>query len=215
MGKATAAATVKKAKTAMVDSQIGAVQRCPSALLEAEERLKKHRKNIEAHRKKYADKKATAIRGHRKKRVVGAAQAKMTEAEGEAAATDYMAQHHPEYELVAGFAPGTGFDQVYVRRDAAEKIVEYLIVEAKGPNATLSTESAKGAQMTKEWVKNSALELAASDDPYAKRLGQNVYDAIMDGPPPQVRGKVLAVPERGKAAEEIPCPPPKRGKYNE
>ncbi len=214
MGKKKAVGTIQKAKTTMVDSQIGSVEPCESASLRAKDRLKKHKEDIEAHREKYIDERDKAIKGHRKKSIVGAAKAKITEATGEEAATKYMRKNHPEYELVSGFVPGTGFDQVYVKRDKNGKIEEYLIVEAKGPGAKLLKTKKKGLQMSKQWVLKNAQELRASKDPYDSQLGENIYDAILDGPPPKISGKILAVAKNETEAKEIVPPPPTKGKYN-
>ena len=47
-----------------------------------------------------------------------------------------------------GFKPGTGFDQVYVKKNPDGSVAEYVIVEAKGLGATLSKNAKKGEQMS-------------------------------------------------------------------
>src|SRR5262249_50227362 len=133
--------------------------------------------------------------------------AKVTEAKGETGAARHMAQHHPEYEMASGFAPGSGYDQVYVRRDSSGKVTEYMIVEAKGAGAGLSTDAKKGPQMSQQWVKNSADEMAKTGNPTAKEKKKG----IKNGPPAGGRGKVNQTQPDG-STREVPCP--NGGVYN-
>lgn len=118
-----------------------------------------------------------------------------------------MRQNHPGYEMVSGFAPGTGYDQVYVKRNAAGEVTEYMVVEAKGPGAELSTKAKKGPQMSQKWVKNSADEWAKSGNPVAK----DIQKAMKNGPPPKVRGMVVQSQPDGSTRE---LPVPDGGIYN-
>jgi hypothetical protein len=105
--------------------------------------------------------------------IVGAAKArsshlaKVTEGTGETAATAFVAKNYPGFQLVHGFGAGRGIDQVWHKAGAH---AEYLLVEAKGPAASLS-----GAEMSLAWVQKKAKELGA--DPH----GQAIASAV--GPP--------------------------------
>ena len=114
-----------------------------------------------------------------------------------------------------GFKPGTGFDQVYTKYDEAGNPVESMIVEAKGPGATLSTDAAKGPQMSQQWVRNTVDEMLNSNDPATRDLGQRLQDALDDKQPP-LTGKVIQAIQGG-GAQELPLqegPIYNGGRYN-
>jgi hypothetical protein len=136
-------------------------------------------------------------------RRAGGFKAKVTEAIGEDAATKYMQTQYPDYVMDQGFSPGTGFDQVYTKYDAAGNPVETMIVEAKGPGAALATQAAKGPQMSQEWIENSVSDMVNSSDPATRALGQRMQTALDTGDPP-LTGKVIQA--TGNGAQEIPLP---------
>ncbi len=175
--------------------------------------LATHQIDIGNHRAKYEKLKQQAEQVGNK----GAAKAykaRITEAKGEKAATDFMMQNHPDYQLASGFGVDTGFDQIWVKRDPMGNFEEILIVEAKGPNQKLKKGAAKGDQMSKKWVQNTADEWVKSPtaDPETKQIAGQILQA-MNGSKPKITGKVIRATEDG-GYEEIPCPPPHGGKYN-
>jgi RHS repeat-associated protein len=147
--------------------------------------LNKHLTAIAEHKKKYEDSKTSdpvAASQH---------QAKVTEAIGERAATLHMIQSADGDELISGFKPGTGFDQVWGRKGLDGKITQYTIVEAKGPGASLSTPKNKGPQMSRKWVMETLQEMKHQNrPPDVRNLATNIIDAIDSGKP-VVRGKVI------------------------
>jgi hypothetical protein len=139
------------------------------------------------------------------------AKAQITEAKGEIAATKYMAENYPSYTLEQGWTgPGNGFDQVWRGPNG-----EIVIVEAKGPGASLATEAQKGPQMSKTWVENTAREMANSSDPGARKLGNEILEAMKnkDGKPP-VRGVVVEAAESGAPNKLPDAEVPDKGIYN-
>lgn len=168
----------------------------------ARQRLQRHLEDVDAHRAKYERIMEEAEAAGASNRQLGGYKAKITEAKGERGAALYMAENLPEHRMVRGFEEGTGFDQVY-RGDGGDGVEEILIVEAKGPGASLSTGAAKGDQMSREWVENSAREMAESSDEATKELGNEILHALENGPPPRVTGKVLEATEEGTATEVL------------
>jgi hypothetical protein len=174
-----------------------------------EEKLNDHHQAVDDHQATYERRRDEAIANDESNRTVGAHKAKITEAKGERAAADYMSENHPDADIVRGFEPGTGFDQVWVKRDADGNITEYMIVEAKGPGAKLSTNAQKGPQMSQQWVNNTANEMRRSSNAAASDLGRDIRNAIRRGPPPRVTGIGLeAVEQNGRivGAREITLP---------
>jgi hypothetical protein len=160
-------------------------------------------KDIDAYEQTYSAKE-TQARQAGENRVAGGYKAKVTEAVGERSATEYMEKNHPDFVMDQGFKPGSGFDQVYTKYDAAGNPQEMMIVEAKGPGAELSTDAAKGPQMSQQWVENTVSDMVKSDDPATKALGQKLQTALDDGEPP-VTGKVIQATGSG-GATEVPLP---------
>ncbi|ABN61832.1 hypothetical protein [Shewanella baltica] len=67
-------------------------------------------------------------------------------------------------------------------------VLEYFVVEAKGPRAKLSTGASKGDKMTDRWVENNLQAMTKSKKHKHKhknknKLGQDLLDAIEDGEP--------------------------------
>lgn len=178
----------------------------------AAERLSKHKTDLDAHQKKYEDLAADPSLG---KKQAGGHKAKVTEAKGEKAATKYVEDNLPDHEMASGFAPGTGFDQVYYKYGPDGQLEEILIVEAKGKGAKLSTGAKKGDQMSGEWVENTVTEMKASGSPETQDLAKTIDDALKspDGKP-KVKGIVLEATDDAGGAKVVPCPPPDNGAYN-
>ncbi|MFP6845137.1 MAG: hypothetical protein VB958_08005 [Thalassolituus sp.] len=171
--------------------------------------LTAHDTAVANHKKDYEIKRDQAIANGESKRTIGAYKARVTEAKGEAAASDYMTKNHPDAEMVQGFSKGSGFDQVWVKRAPDGSIEEYIIVEAKGPGAKLAIKGGKGPQMSQQWVDNTNIEMTTSKNPEISQLGKDLTDAIDYGPPPKVSGLGLEAVEKNgvvTGAKEITLP---------
>lgn len=121
----------------------------------------------------------------------GGHDAGVTEAIGERALTAHMINNEPDAVMVKGFEQGSGFDQVWVKKDGDGNVTEYIVGEAKGPGQDLSTDAKKGPQMSDSWVHQSADDMSQSKDPQTAALGSDMKKALTDGPPPQVTGRVV------------------------
>ena len=177
--------------------------------------LDKHNKDVDAHQKAYETKRDNAIANGESNRTVGAYKAKVTEAKGERAASEYMTKNHPDAEMVRGFETGPGFDQVYVKRAADGSIEEYIIVEAKGPGAKLGTKAKKGKQMSKKWVGNTVKSMEKATDSNTADLGSSLKDAIDFGPLPKVSGMgIEAVETNGVVTGVKPISLPDGNSFN-
>lgn len=109
-------------------------------------------------------------------------QQRITEVTGEIAATQTMLTH-PRYQgmsLLLGFAAGTGVDQIWVRRDASGNITEILVVEAKGPGASIARRQ-KGMQMGARWLATTANQMVTGSNPI---VGMVLHEAMRTGRPP-------------------------------
>jgi hypothetical protein len=159
-------------------------------------KLREHLQAIQAHREKYEKR-------LQEEPDVSAHKGKITEAKGEHEATLLMIQRYPDYEIIWDFAAGTGIDQLWYNKSTDT----YIMVEAKGPGATLSTGAAKGDQMTLEWVRNSLTEVknSKSSNDEDRQRAEKMLNAMDNGPSPQVLGRVIEAKEDG-GAEEKPCP---------
>ncbi len=118
---------------------------------------------------------------------------KVTETSGEIAATHAL-MGDPRFHgmtLLRGFEAGTGFDQVWVRKQNGI-IVDILIVEAKGHRATLG-DPQKGKQMSPAWIMNTVREMLMRGDDGTATL---ILEAIRTGYPP-IRGVVIQADEHG------------------
>lgn len=85
----------------------------------------------------------------------------------------------PPAKMEMGFGPVPWVDQIWAKRDENGKVIEYFVVEAKGPGAKLLTGAKKGEQMTDLWVKKS-LESTENSEKYKEKnqLGEDILDAI-------------------------------------
>ncbi len=116
-------------------------------------------------------------------RLTAGLQQKVTETTGEIAATRAV-MAEPEFngmQLLRGFEAGTGFDQVWVRRDNNGEVTEILIVEAKGPGAAIQQTRTKGRQMSAEWIAKTSAEMIMRGD---DGTGTLIHNAIRSGRPP-------------------------------
>lgn len=174
--------------------------------------LRIHLDAIAAHQQKYKDRIAEALRLRALGNAAGmtavpAHKAKVTEAKGEHETTLLVVQDYAsgngDYELKSGFSAGVGIDQIWY--SASED--SFMLVEAKGPGATLSTAAAKGDQMSKQWVRNSLDSIVNSPTTSSteKADAKRMLHAMDNGPPPKVIGRVVeALP--GGGAVERGCP---------
>lgn len=109
--------------------------------------------------------------------------AKVTEAVGEAAAAMAVlddAQFN-NYELVWGFDThsGTGIDQIWSDNGAHHR--NYLIVEAKGPNAALADNAFTPQgynQMERQWIIDRLQSMLGSTNPQAPPLARRMFDDL-------------------------------------
>lgn len=120
-------------------------------------------------------------------------ESKVNEMRGERATTGYILDNYKGYELALGYAAGTGFDQVWVKRSGG-KIVDILVVESKYGTSRLQDTDTKGMQMSKKWVKATAEEGSTATH-------QEIRDALKNKNPP-VRGVVIRVDTSGVASED-------------
>ena len=165
--------------------------------------LKKQLDAISVHEQKYQAR-------QKKEPDVFAHKAKITEAKGERAATLLMIKEYVaakgkgNYQILWTFTAGTGIDQLWY---AGPPFDAYVIVEAKGPGATLSTSAAKGDQMSKMWVRKCLEQVTLSQKSNSADIKHalRMLGAMHKGPPPEVFGKVIeAKPDGG--AKEVYCP---------
>ena len=145
--------------------------------------LEKHTKAVEEYKKYYEKRLKDSIAAGDSARRQGAFKAKITEAKGELGASMYMEKEFsdppPPATMEMGFGPGPGVDQVWAKRDENGKVIEYFVVEAKGPGAKLTTGAKKGDQMTERWVDNSLQSMKNSKKYNDKnKLGKNILKAI-------------------------------------
>ena len=185
------------------------IKKRPDNLLLAE-----HVKAILAHKAKYKARlkaaKAKLKRGDASEQhAMPAHKAKVTEAKGEYEATVLMidkyvkAKGGADYQILWTFSAGTGIDQLWYSKAADT----FIVVEAKGPGATLSTNAAKGDQMSKQWVRACLNEVnnSKNSDAAAKKVAKRMLNAMDNGPPPKILGRVIeALP--GGGAKEVGCP---------
>ena len=122
-----------------------------------------------------------------------AIKASKTEVIGEVNATNSIIKQMSTWQLVYGFAKGVGYDQVWKKPDGTT-----CIVEAKGPGAVLGHSAAKGKQMSKTWVVQTAESMAKSSDLTKKNVGTNILTNIKAAG--KVEGYVITSTATGVAA---------------
>lgn len=121
---------------------------------------------------------------------------RLTEVKGELAATLEIMRHprFADFELVRGFEAGTGFDQVWVRREGGV-IREVVVVEAKGPRATVGSTGTKGKQMSAQWVARTVIEMLAAGD-----INNHQMVSAIENDQIKVLGVVATASEDGESA---------------
>ncbi|MCU8056478.1 hypothetical protein L5L78_09700 [Shewanella sp. SM34] len=154
--------------------------------------LAQHVKAVEDYAAHYQQKLDAAIKNGDSARRIGAFKAKITEAKGELAAAQYMqdtfSQPPPPAKMAMGFGPGPGLDQVWTKCAPDGTVLEYFVVEAKGPGAKLQPTKNKGFQMDNRWVENNLQAMTKSKKyQHKNKLGQDLLDAIEDGEPPTTK----------------------------
>ena len=123
-----------------------------------------------------------AISSGDSKHRVGAFKAKLIEVKGERAASAYMEEHFakpsPPAQMELGFGPGPGVDQIWAKRDSNSNVLEYFIVEAKGPGAKLQNTKNRGMQMSDQWITANLKRMKNSKKyPEKNQLGQDLLNA--------------------------------------
>ncbi len=125
----------------------------------------------------------------------------VTEVIGEIALTLKMLDTRRDMLLAAPFGKGTGFDQVWIKTDTGQldgTILEVLVGEAKGPNASLGNPK-KGAQMSLRWVAETLNEMAVSKDEDTRKLAFRLIKAASllggNSPPLKYTGRVVEAVE--------------------
>ncbi len=174
--------------------------------------LKNHYKEVEVYEQKYRTKLRESIENNDSARRQGSFKGKITEAKGERGAAMFMEKNFatppPPAEMVLGFGPGRGFDQVWLKRDSQNNISEYFIVEAKGPGAKLSKGADKGDQMTNKWINNSLKEMDKSKIAGRAELSEELFDAIERGDPKVNKLVIEAINDNGQITGGILKPLP-------
>jgi len=129
-----------------------------------------------------------------------------TEVVGEAVAMNVMLGKKG-YKLAMPVAPGhgTGVDQVWYKGTYPGAVTEWLIVEAKGPNAKLSTSFEGLVQMSKPWVVDRIKKMINSSDANKSAIATEIDTAITNGHP-EVKGLVITAKTAGTFSH-------KQGKY--
>ena len=93
---------------------------------------------------------------------------------------------------------GPGVDQIWAKRDKDGNVLEYFIVEAKGPGAKLQKTKTRGMQMDDEWIENNLNRMKKSKKyPDRNQLGQDLLDAIEDQEPDINKLVIEAIEENG------------------
>ncbi|MFH4666535.1 hypothetical protein WMQ48_17675 [Vibrio cidicii] len=90
----------------------------------------------------------------------------------------HFAKPPPPAQMELGFGPGPGVDQIWAKRDENGKVLEYFIVEAKGPGAKLQETKTKGMQMSNKWIENNLNRMKNSKKyPERNQLGEDLLNA--------------------------------------
>ncbi|QBG37697.1 hypothetical protein EMK97_03820 [Litorilituus sediminis] len=164
--------------------------------------LDKHYKNLAEYEAAYEKKLAKAIENGDSNRRIGAFKARLTEVKGERTASAYMEKHFskppPPAQMELGFGPGPGVDQVWAKRDKDGKVLEYFIVEAKGPGAKLGKTSKGFTQMDDDWIEMNLNRMKNSKKyPDRNQLGQDLLKAIKREQPKTNKLIIEAIEDNG------------------
>ncbi|OQK49255.1 hypothetical protein XM76_c20778 [Vibrio vulnificus] len=164
--------------------------------------LDKHYQSLAEYETKYQKKLDDALANGASARKIGAYKARLTEVKGERAASAYMETHFakppPPAQMELGFGPGPGVDQIWAKRDENGKVLEYFIVEAKGPGAKLQKTSKGFTQMDDEWIEMNLNRMKNSKKyPERNQLGDDLLDAIEDKNPKVNKLVIEAIEDNG------------------
>ncbi|WP_235425332.1 RHS repeat-associated core domain-containing protein [Vibrio navarrensis] len=178
--------------------------------------LEKHYQNLAEYETRYQKKLDDAIANGASARKIGAYKAKLTEVKGERAASAYMEKHFakppPPAQMELGFGPGPGVDQIWAKRDENGKVLEYFIVEAKGPGAKLQETKTKGMQMSNKWIENNLNRMKQSKKyPERNQLGKDLLKSIKFKKPKMNKLVIEAIEDNGKVTGGKLQPLPKEG----
>ncbi|HFQ5326546.1 TPA: hypothetical protein ACGUOR_002483 [Vibrio vulnificus] len=144
--------------------------------------LDKHYQSLAEYETKYQKKLDDALANGASARKIGAYKARLTEVKGERAASAYMEEHFakppPPAQMELGFGPGPGVDQIWAKRDKDGNVLEYFIVEAKGPGAKLQKTSKDLIQMEDKWIEMNLKRMKNSKKyPERNQLGEDLLNA--------------------------------------
>lgn len=90
----------------------------------------------------------------------------------------HFAKPPPPAQMELGFGPGPGVDQIWAKRDENGKVLEYFIVEAKGPGAKLQKNTKGFTQMDDRWIKMNLNRMKNSKKyPERNQLGLDLLNA--------------------------------------
>ncbi len=178
--------------------------------------LDKHYQSLAEYETKYQKKLDDALANGASARKIGAYKARLTEVKGERAASAYMEEHFakppPPAQMELGFGPGPGVDQVWAKRDNDGNVLEYFIVEAKGPGAKLQETQTNGMQMSDKWIKNNLNRMKNSKKyPERNQLGKDILKAIERDTPKINKLVIEAIEDNGKVIGGKPQPLPIEG----
>ncbi|HFQ4837045.1 hypothetical protein [Vibrio vulnificus] len=178
--------------------------------------LDKHYQSLAEYETKYQKKLDDAIANGASARKIGAFKAKLTEVKGERAASAYMETHFakppPPAQMELGFGQGPGVDQVWAKRDNDGNVLEYFIVEAKGPGAKLQETKTNGMQMSDGWIENNLKRMKNSKKyPERNQLGKDILKAIERDTPKINKLVIEAIENNGKVIGGKPQPLPIEG----
>lgn len=121
-----------------------------------------------------------------------------TEIKGEAVALNVMLKKK-NYELAFAVNPGhgAGVDQVWCKRQGnPPSITEWLIVEAKGPNAKLSRDSKNILQMSPQWIKTRISSMTRSGDLVKQAVAKEIFKQLNKTNGIPVKGLTITAKEQ-------------------
>ncbi|MBE4586369.1 hypothetical protein BOO29_15675 [Vibrio navarrensis] len=101
---------------------------------------------------------------------------------------------------------------MWAKRDENGKVLEYFIVEAKGPGAKLQETKTKGMQMSNKWIENNLNRMKQSKKyPERNQLGKDLLKSIKFKKPKMNKLVIEAIEDNGKVTGGKLQPLPKEG----
>ncbi|MBH9740752.1 hypothetical protein CJ419_13615 [Vibrio navarrensis] len=101
---------------------------------------------------------------------------------------------------------------MWAKRDENGKVLEYFIVEAKGPGAKLQETKTKGMQMSNKWIENNLNRMKKSKKyPERNQLGKDLLKSIKFKKPKMNKLVIEAIEDNGKVTGGKLQPLPKEG----